>query len=126
MESAGAVGIVGLGFLLIAMSGIWTTLFTGASSWTPEKSARSSEIKNRLHNLSFIVNSPKPNLQRGDDIGKLKAEYVQLVKENGELNAEFASATEGPKTVSKILKWGGISLAVLGMVGWYAISNTSR
>src|SRR5262245_52403158 len=126
MKSLIVFGAIGLGLVLIALGGIWTSVFSGAGSWTPEKAGRSSEIKSRLHNLSFIVNSPRPNLQHGEDLGEVKAEYEKLEKENAELNAEFTAATESPKTMATILKWSGISLAVVGLIGWYAVNNTNR
>jgi hypothetical protein len=125
MKFAIAYGLVGLGALLLILSGVWTTIFNGKSTWTPEKAARSSEIKARLHNLAFTVNSPTPSLQRGEDLGKLKAEYEQLRKENDELNADFKSAAEAPKSASQIMKWSGISLAAIGLVGWYAAKQSA-
>src|SRR5262245_43217432 len=116
---------IGLGILLFVVSALWNTLFPPTARWTDEKAKRSSEIKGKLHNLAFIVNAPKPNLQRGQDLGQLKAEYEQLKKENEELNADFASATETPKTIAGFLKWSGISIALVGLIGWYAV-NQSR
>jgi len=120
-----AFGLMGTGFLLLVLSGLWPKMFPATISWTPEKANRSSEIKNKLHNMAFTVNSPKPSVRPGQDLAKLKAEFEALKKENDELNAAFTSADQGPKTISKILKWSGISLAVLGVVGWYAV-NQSR
>jgi hypothetical protein len=124
MKSSIFVGLVGVGFLLFAVSALWSTLFPAAARWTPEKAQRSADVKVKLHNMSFIVNAPKPNLQRGEDLGKLKAEYEELRKENDQLNADFTSAAETPQTVSKIFKWSGISLAVVGLIGWYAVSQS--
>jgi hypothetical protein len=122
MKSA-VVGIMGLGFLLLLLSGLWTTLFPPTSRWTQEKADQSAKIKNRIYNLAFTVNAPNPSMHSGQDIGPLKAEYEQLKKEDAELNADFASATETPKTVSNFLKWSGISLAVIGIFGWYAVGQ---
>ena len=118
-------GLIGLGFLLLVLSGFWSTLFPATSSWTDEKANRSSEIKSRLHNLAFIVNAPPSSLHSGSDLGTLKAEYEQLKKENEQLNADFESAANSPKTMSKYLKWSGISLAAVGIIGWYAVKQSS-
>jgi hypothetical protein len=75
--------------------------------------------------LAFIVNAPKPSLQKGEDLGQMKAEYEQLRKENDELNADYASAAETPKTVATYLKWSGLSIALVGVIGYYAV-NQSR
>ena len=125
MKSVVVSGIIGLGLILFLLSGLWSTLFPPTARWTDEKSKRSTEVKTRLYNLSFIVNAPRPSLQKGQDLGQLKAEYEQLKKENEELNADFASATETPKTVARFLKWSGISLTLVGIIGWYAV-NQSR
>jgi len=117
-------GLIAFGLFLFLLSALWTTIFPATARWTDEKAARSIEVKGKLHNLAFIVNAPKPNLQRGQDIGQLKAEYEQLKKENEELNSDFVSAAESPKTVSTFLKWSGLSLAAVGVVGWYAVKQS--
>jgi hypothetical protein len=119
-----ALGAVAIGFLLLIMSGLWSTMFPPENRWTPEKSKRSTEVKERLHNLSFIVNAPRPKLHSGQDIGPLKLEYEELKKEVEQLNADFNSATQTPNTVSRYLKWSGISLAAIGIIAWYAVKQT--
>jgi hypothetical protein len=119
-----AFGALGLGFALLILSGLWTTLFPGTSSWTPEKSARSAEIKARLSNIGPLVMNPPRSMHAGQDAGTLKAEFDALKEEDAQLNAEFESARDTPRTASKILKWSGISLAVLGLVGFYAAKQS--
>lgn len=123
MKSAVVSGMIAFGVLLFLLSAVWSTIFPPTSRWTDEKSKRSTEVKSRLYNLAFVVNAPRPNLQKGQDLGQLKAEYEQLTKENEQLKADFTSATETPKTVSKYLKWSGISIALVGIVGWYAVNQ---
>ena len=41
-----------------------------------------------------------------------------------ELKTQFESAYNSPRTASGILKWTGISLAGLGIVGWLAVRNS--
>jgi hypothetical protein len=123
MKVAVATGLILFGLALFAMSFAWASIFSGASKWTPEKEKRTTEIKARLYDLSFIVNAPRPKLHSGQDIGQLKAEYEQLKKESEQLNEEFLSARDTPQTTSKYLKWTGISLAAVGIVGWYAVKQ---
>lgn len=123
MKSTVIFGVMGLGFVLLVLSLLWSTLFPATNNWTPEKAARAIEVKGKLHNLAFVVNAPRPNLQSGQDLGQLKAEYEALRTENAQLDAEFASAANTPRTVSAILKWSGISLAAVGIVGWYVVNQ---
>jgi hypothetical protein len=125
MKAAIAFGAIGLGFTLLVLSSVWTSLFPGTSSWTPEKSARSAEIKARLSNLGPLVTNPSRSMHAGQDAGTLKAEFDALMKEDAQLNAEFESARDAPKTATKILKWSGIGLAVVGLLGYYAVKQTS-
>jgi hypothetical protein len=125
MKSAVVSGMIGFGIVLFLLSALWSTIFPATATWTNEKANRFGEVKARLHNLSFIVNVPKPNLQKGQDLGQLKAEYEQLKKENEQLDVEFTSAADTPKTVSRFLKWTGLSLAGVGIIGYYAV-NQSR
>jgi hypothetical protein len=120
-----APALIVCGLLLFVLSNLWTVLFSSASNWTEEKAKRSAEIKARLSNLGPLVNSPTPTVHRGPDPASYKAEYESLKKENEQLNSEFTSAAERPHTISKVLKWSGISLAAFGIVGWYA-TNQSR
>jgi hypothetical protein len=123
MKSAIVFGAVILGFTLLILSSLWVKFFPATSSWTPEKAQRSAEVKDRLNNLSFLMNRP-PSMHRGSDTGTLKAEFDQLMKENEQLNTEFQTAYDRPNTVSKVLKWSGISLSIVGLIGWYAVKNS--
>jgi hypothetical protein len=126
MKSAVPLGAIGLGFLLLLLSSLWSTLFPATSTWTEEKAIRSSEVKARISNLGPIIYSTKPiSMHRGPDPGSLKAEFDALVKENEQLDAEFESAATSPKTASRLLKWSGISLAIVGLIGWYAVKQSS-
>jgi uncharacterized protein YjeT (DUF2065 family) len=118
---------VALGFLLLVLSGLWTTLFPGTSSWTPEKSAQWTKIKDRIHTLGFVVNNPsvQVSMHSGPETGQAKAEYDRLKTEHNALSAEFASIHDRPYTIAAILKWSGIALALVGVIGWYAL-NQSR
>jgi hypothetical protein len=126
MKLAIVFGLIAIGFLLVALSSIWPSLFPGTSTWTPEKAERWAEIKDRLHNLSFIVNNPRgPSMHRGPELGTAKEEYERIKKEGELLKADFESAAARPTTIATSLKWTGISLAAIGIVGWYAVKNTS-
>jgi hypothetical protein len=124
MKSAIVLGTILLGFVLLVVSSIWGILFPATNSWTPEKAARISEIKARLNDLSFSLQSSTTRIHGGPDPGTLKAEYDALNKEFDQLKTEFESAVDAPRTVSNVLKWSGISLAVIGIIGWYAVKES--
>ncbi len=66
MKLAIVFGLIGVGALLLLLSGVWTTIFSGKSAWTPEKAARASDVKSRLYNLAFVVNAPgRPPCKKG-------------------------------------------------------------
>jgi hypothetical protein len=124
MKSMIVIGAIGLGLSLFVASAVWATLFPPTRSWTPEKAERMSEVKARLNNLSFMINEPK-NFHSGPDVGTLKAESDALLKEFEQLKTDFESATESPQTVATVLRWSGLSLAVLGVIGWYAVRQNT-
>jgi hypothetical protein len=117
MKSVVAASVLGLGVLLLVLSGLWTTLFSGSSSWTEEKTVRGGQVKARMNEVAHLL------LRQPSNKATLQAEMDALTKENDELNAEFTSATESPKSMSKYMKWAGISLAVIGVIGWYAVNQ---
>jgi hypothetical protein len=122
-----AFGIMGLGFLMLLASVVWVSMFSTASAFSKEKAERWGEVKDKLHNLAFIVNAPPRTIKmhKGQDIGQLKVEYEALKKEDEQLKAEFSGVYDSPRTTSKVLRWGGISLAVIGLVGWYAVNQSN-
>jgi preprotein translocase subunit Sss1 len=120
------IGTIILGFVLFALSSLWTTLFPPTNSWTPEKADRLSEIRERLNELGFMLQRASANrMHSGTDLGPVKAEYDSLNKEFDELKVEFETAAERPNTVSTVLEWTGISLAIVGIIGWYAVKQIS-
>lgn len=126
MKQAAVFGMIGVGLLLVVLSSMWVTLFPGTSSWTEEKASRWAEVKDRLHNLSFIVNAPPGSVRMhgGRDYGEVKTEYDQVKAEAEQLRGEFESAYNSPRTTSMILKWTGISLAGIGIVGWLVVKDS--
>jgi hypothetical protein len=125
MKSAIPFGLIGVGFLLLVLSSFWVTWFPGTSTWTMEKNDRWGDVKDRMHNLGFTLTdiNARSNMHSGPDRGTAKQEYDALKKEYDELSAEFQSSYDGPRTVAKTLKWSGIGLAVLGLVGYYAVKQ---
>ena len=125
MKPAVVLGMIVLGFMLLVASSAWSTLFPPTKAWTPEKARRISEVKARLNDLSFQLARSSDRIHSGPDPATLKTEYNALKKEFDQLANDFESATEAPQTVSKVLKLTGISLAALGVIGWYAVKQSS-
>jgi hypothetical protein len=138
MKDSLAFGAMVVGFVLLALSGVWSTLFPATSAWTDTMAERRAEVQDRIHNLRFQVlaqtnqrsfHSHAPveeqSARTRRDPVALQAELAELMKESEQLNADFQSAYDRPNTISSILKWTGISLAAIGIVGWYAARNTS-
>lgn len=122
-----AFGLLGIGFALLLLSGLWASLFPGTATWTPEKADQWAKIQTRIHNLAPLVNNPSMplSMHTGTDLGPLRQEYDQLRKESDVFKTEFESAHDRPLMMARILKWSGISLAVIGVIGLYAL-NQSR
>jgi hypothetical protein len=107
--------------MLLVASSVWSTLFPPTRSWTPEKAARITEVKERINELSFQMANASNRMHGGPDPASMKTEYDALRKEFDQLASDFNSATESRETVSTVLKWSGISLAAFGIIGWYAV-----
>lgn len=123
---AAALGAMALGIVLVLLSVAWTTIFPSSAKWTPDKEAHWQKVKGRMHSLSFVISDPKQaDARRGQDAMSAKAEFDKLKLEDDELRAQFSSAYDTPRTTSTILKWSGLSIAAVGVVGWYA-ANQSR
>jgi len=126
MKSTIALGITGLGLFLLVLSFVWVNMFSGRSAFTDEKAHRWNEVKARLHNLAFYVNAPPGTIKMhsGPDLGQAKAEFDKLKIENDQLAAEFSGVYDKPRTLATVLKWSGLSLAVVGLIGWYAVGQS--
>lgn len=126
MKSAAVFGMIGVGILLLFMSGVWSSLQPGTSSWTNEKDLKLSEVSDKMHLLTAKVASAEshPSMHGGPDLPKAKAELATLVEENKTLMNEFKGIQARPHTISKFMKWTGIALTVVGICGWYAVSQS--
>jgi hypothetical protein len=124
MKSTIAVGALGMGFLLVALSLLWTTLFPATASWTPDKASRMSEISGALNDLSAKLYAAQKRTLGGPDPGALKAEYDRLLAEHQQLKVDFETISERPNTIAQVFKWVGLSLAVVGVIGWYAAKQS--
>ena len=127
MKSAVVLGMLGVGLLLLIAGGVWTSVFTGTSSWTQEKDNRLAEVGKRMHVLTFVVGNAEanPSMHGGPDLPKAKAELMALREENKALMEEFKGIQSRPQTMSKVMKWSGISLMLVGIAGWYAVNQSN-
>lgn len=125
MKSAVAFIPMCVGALLVLVSLFWIQLFPGTSSWTSEKAAQWAEVKDRLHNLSFVVNAPPGSEppRRHPNREAAQREYDKVKARAKELQAEFKSAYNTPRTTATVLKWSGLSLFILGLVGWLVLKD---
>jgi hypothetical protein len=125
MKLALVTGAIAIGFLLLVGSSVSSRLFPATSTWTEEKASRSADVKARLAYLGGVVNSRAPRMHGGLDPVSAKAEFDALKTENEQLNAEFQTAHDRPNTIAWMLKWSGIGVLAVGVVGWFAVKNTS-
>lgn len=127
MKSVIVFGLIGVGVLLLLASGLWTTMFPGTSSWSQEKDQRLTEVAMRMHVLRFTVGKAEanPSMHGGPDLIKAKAELASLTEETTALTNEFKGIQARPHTMSKFMKWTGISLAIVGICGWYAVNQSN-
>ena len=85
-----------------------------------------SDIKAKINDLSFKMGSPVSTRIKGAaDPAVVKKEYDNLRAEFEVLKTDFESAAVTPKTTSSFLKWSGITLAAIGLIGWYAVNQSN-
>jgi hypothetical protein len=127
MKSSFVLGVILLGLLLLMLGWSWATMFPAADNWSDDKVERWSQVKDRMHSLSFLVNAPpgRTSMHRGPDLGAAKQEYEQLKIEHEQFSKDFQSVASRPNKISQILKWTGVSLLAFGVIGWYAVKQTS-
>src|SRR4051812_43236327 len=105
-----ATAAIGLGFVLLLMSAVWTSLFRAESQWSDEKAQRSVDVKARLAWLGAKVNG-QPGGKVPPASAKLREEFEALEKENDELNTQFQSVHDSPNSVARLFKYSGIIVA---------------
>lgn len=125
MKPAITLSAVALGFALLVASSVWGRLFPPTKTWTLQKAERMSEVKARINDVGAVLYKANQRIHAGPDPGPIQAEYDALTKEFDQLKLEFETAAERPQTASAIMKWTGISLAVLGLIGWYAVKDSA-
>ena len=65
----------------------------------------------------------KPSMTRGENPAVLKEKADGMLKELKTLQSEFTSAVDGPQTMSTVLKWSGVGVMALGIVGYVATKD---
>jgi hypothetical protein len=120
MKSTFSVGALGLGFSLLTLGFLWTIMFPATASWTAEKASRMSAISAELNDLSAKLYIAQKRTYGGPDPGEMKANYDRLLAEHKQLTVDFETISVRPKTFARVFKWAGLSLTVVGLVGWYA------
>lgn len=116
-----AMSAIAFGILLLVVGSAWTSIFRAESTWTDSKAERLVAVQARIPYLGAQTKRLRP----GPDLTKTQDELDALEKEKAELSNEFNSVTKRPSATAKFLRWSGISLGLVGIIGWYAV-NQSR
>jgi len=115
MKSTLPAAAVILGLVFLASSALWAVLFPPSRAWTPEKSARLTQVGNQCSEIKLKLSNPgKPSTTPGETPADLKAKFDKLDAEYKQLYEEFTGATESPKTAKRFLWWAGIAFVVAG------------
>lgn len=127
MKGIVTASLISLGVLLVVVSSVWASMFPGTSSWTPEKAERLTELRRTLHNLAIAAGSQanEVNPRVAKNPATAKAEYDRLKPECDRLLEEVKTASTRPNRTASMLRWTGISLAGVGLVGWYAVRQSA-
>ena len=124
MKTAAPVAI-GLGILLLALSILWPILFPPTRTWTDEKSRRLKELSGKVQYAmgKLELAQSRPNMTGGENPAELKKKADEMMSELKVLQDEFSSAKDSPETISTILKWSGIGVMIVGIVGHLAVKD---
>lgn len=116
---------IGIGFLLLVASALWPVLFPATRTWTDEKSRRLKEIGAEEQALVGKIEylQHRPSMTSGENPAVMKEKADKLREEREALQADLTAATEGPAQASAFLKWTGITVLVLGVIGHLATKD---
>jgi hypothetical protein len=137
MKSASFAAIL-VGLVLLAFSTIASSIFNGRSMWTEELANRRTSNQQRIFGLQAQLIARKSGgsaaLQShaspedvpaaaGKDSAALQADLDALKAQQQTLNDQFNAAHNRPSKFGGALRWSGIILAALGILGWYAANQ---
>ena len=113
-----SLGAAIVGGLMFVLSLLWGFMFPPGSGWTQEKASRMSELSKRAHVLHMKVKMNEKNPGRaGEDAGAVAQEYREVTAELKSLKEELESKKKSPQLVTKVLRFAGLIVGVLGLVG---------
>jgi hypothetical protein len=115
MNKALPVVALVLGIALLVLSVAWSTLFPPTRTWTEEKSQRLAELGSETNRLKFAVVEARNrrSMHAGENPAEAQVAYDEARAEYDQLQIEFESARDTPKTAATALRWSGIGLVVL-------------
>ena len=113
---------IGIGLILLVGSGLWPVLFPATRTWTDEKSRRLKELAAQEQLLlgKLEIAQHRPKMTGGQNPAMMKEQADEIRTEREALQAELTAATTGPEKMSSMLKWSGIVVLALGIVGHLA------
>ncbi len=123
MKSKLCIVAAGLGLALVVLSLMWGMLFPPEDIWTVDKSRRMSELTERAHLLHIKVKKAQRQPLTAS-AGQDAEEYRKVTEELAALKLELESAKSRPETMTLGLRWGGLLLTALGLVGFRLIGGS--
>ena len=114
-----------IGLLFLVASAVWPVMFPATRTWTDAKSRRLKEIGAEEQALVGKIEylRHRPSMTSGENPAVMKERAEVLRAEREALQADLTAATEGPAMAKAILKWTGISVLVLGVIGHLAAKD---
>ena len=85
-----------------------------------------AQLSDKMHLLTakIAIAEGTPSMHGGPDPLSPKLNSHPVVDQCKSLTDEFKGIQARPRTMSKFMKWSGISLTLVGLAGWYAVSQS--
>lgn len=110
-------GLVLLGLVLVVISLLWTTLFSGGPALGQEDYARLEELETKVVELYRQIETVKARTGNDSAAEEASVGYRRAIEERDALRAKLESGLSQPSSTAATLRYVGIALLLVGIVG---------
>lgn len=120
-SNAFAVGLISCGLILLGVSYAWNLIVPQEAVWSSEQALENADASAGLHEMTHIA--AHSDISKDADAKKqqVKDELAAAQQRFETSRSDLDRARDVRQTTAQVLRWTGISIAVIGVMRYLAI-----
>ncbi|MCP4190397.1 MAG: hypothetical protein GY768_07195 [Planctomycetaceae bacterium] len=119
-----ATGLIFVGLALLGLSYVWPLIVSQDLVWSKEQATENAQASAGLHEMTHMAAHSDISKDSPAEKEQMKLQLEKAQQRFSDSRAKLDRARNVRQTAAQVLRWGGISLAVIGVI--YSLASRSE